>query len=384
MKNHHDTKDLNRKTNDKRRRSHEEVPTAAGEEAVNNTSDNEHNSNTDIEGQDNDVNNKTGPEGTDIDVSGKRDEDTVQDTTKDESNNNAIVSESNVQATETSYNGITGAVTNDNNGHNNFEKQNVLKKKPFDVIEAHKSLLTEYPMPKKANRLSKLTCHNLEKFTKLMEKETMPSISHSEESNYLIEDNTDLPMYERFAVTHDDIRRAKLLKAAGKDKHSDTNQCNNTNDDQKPCDTSNPPDEANTSNERNQVADNIQYGEIINKNLSNVNGLRLISDLSNRSNLSNMTNPDLSETHQETQTTENNDLENGVELQNGVEDSDRECSNCMNVETKRSSSPRSLSREGSNVPNPVCSNIANEVPRNRSITDLWRLCGKEVIQVCRT
>lgn len=92
----------------------------------------------------------------------------------------------------------------------------VKRMKPFDFAMANQSLMAEFPLHKKKNRVMRLTRENLEKFTRDSDTD---SVSSSQEGAKAVEQgtNSDVPIYEQFAVTHEDIRRARMLHILGKD-----------------------------------------------------------------------------------------------------------------------------------------------------------------------
>lgn len=92
----------------------------------------------------------------------------------------------------------------------------VKRMKPFDFAMANQSLMAEFPLHKKKSRVMRLTRENLEKFTRDSDTD---SISSSQEGAKAVEQrtNSDVPIYEQFAVTHEDIRRARMLHILGKD-----------------------------------------------------------------------------------------------------------------------------------------------------------------------
>ncbi|XP_052263166.1 uncharacterized protein LOC127866577 isoform X2 [Dreissena polymorpha] len=76
-------------------------------------------------------------------------------------------------------------------------------KKQFDFVKANQSLLEEYPLAKKTKRVGSLTRQNIEKF---LQDSDNSSVSSAIAYAYTPDD---APMYEKYAVTLEDIRKAR-------------------------------------------------------------------------------------------------------------------------------------------------------------------------------
>ena len=293
--------------------------------------------------------------------------------------------------------------------------------KPFNFEEAHQALLAEYPVPqKKPVRVSRLTCKNLEKFTKHMNKDD--EVSKIERPNLQTYD-TNLPMYERFQVTHDDIRRARRLKDTRKEHTTDPhhNQCNNAKQTSPQLVKDAVPEKVTTKDVQQTIEENVDNTCCVDTCNDNKNSLdienvatanelttsridslevRLISELSN---LSLMTNPDL--TDEEIDVTDSNQVtdseeivkkENAVQiivLDHKLESEIKQCNPTSEICKLQSELEGcNLASEKTGIQKKVVySTKTNEVCNDEPLTCQaklamdkidWRICGKEVVQVC--
>lgn len=91
-------------------------------------------------------------------------------------------------------------------------------KKKFDFSKANQELLQEFPIVKNTGpKIFSLTQQNLEKFLRESDSESCSSQENSHVSYTASKENTEgMPVYQRYAVTLDDIRKSKLSKVPPK------------------------------------------------------------------------------------------------------------------------------------------------------------------------
>lgn len=85
-----------------------------------------------------------------------------------------------------------------------------IPKKPFDFTKANQELLVEFPIARQPHKIYSLTQHNVEKF--LRENDSKSSYSSQYHTTHKsTQDNLEgLPVYQRYAVTLDDIKNTKV------------------------------------------------------------------------------------------------------------------------------------------------------------------------------
>lgn len=91
-------------------------------------------------------------------------------------------------------------------------------KKKFNFSKANQELLSEFPIVKNSGpKIFSLTQQNLEKFLRESDSESCSSQENSHISHNTSEKNTEsMPVYQRYAVTLDDIRKSKSSKVPPK------------------------------------------------------------------------------------------------------------------------------------------------------------------------
>lgn len=92
------------------------------------------------------------------------------------------------------------------------------KKEKFDFSKANQKLLEEFPIIKQSGpKILSLTRHNLEKFMRESDSESCSSQENIHLPTNTPQENVEnLPVYERYAVTLDDIRKSKASKVPSK------------------------------------------------------------------------------------------------------------------------------------------------------------------------
>ena len=91
-------------------------------------------------------------------------------------------------------------------------KPKVCKKEKFDFRTANQNLLREFPIAKTGPKVLSLTQHNLEKFLRESDTESSCSSQDMVCNNTSQENFDDLPLYQRYAVTLDDIKKSMAAK----------------------------------------------------------------------------------------------------------------------------------------------------------------------------
>ncbi|KAL4240800.1 hypothetical protein ACF0H5_001588 [Mactra antiquata] len=94
---------------------------------------------------------------------------------------------------------------------NNLKAKTKVKQKDFDFKKATQSLLKDFPTPcKPTSQVLSLTQHNLEKFLRESDNESSCSGQDHVVQEHVKEfEDDDMPLYEKYAVTLDDISRFK-------------------------------------------------------------------------------------------------------------------------------------------------------------------------------
>lgn len=89
-------------------------------------------------------------------------------------------------------------------------KNEKIPKKPFDFTKANQELLVEFPIARQPHKIYSLTQHNVEKFLRENDSESSYSRSYITSHNTTRDNLEGLPVYQRYAVTLDDIKNTKV------------------------------------------------------------------------------------------------------------------------------------------------------------------------------